>query len=60
MLVLSRKLNQDVVLNTSDGPIRVKVTRISDRGNIRLSFDAPQAVKIHRGEIEHKVEVAQG
>jgi carbon storage regulator len=47
MLVLSRKINESIVIN---GKIIVTVTEI--RGNkVRLGFDAPRAVTIHRSEV---------
>jgi carbon storage regulator len=47
MLVLSRKLNESIVIN---GDIRVTVVGI--RGNhVRLGFEAPESVGIFRQEL---------
>ena len=59
MLVLSRKLNEKIVI---DGGIVVTVVKI-DRNQIRLGIEAPSEVAIYREEIsparsEEKVAVA--
>lgn len=46
MLVLSRKPEETIVINTPDGDI--VVTKLDDR---RLGVDAPQSFKILRGEL---------
>jgi carbon storage regulator len=47
MLVLSRKLNEKIVI---DGGIVVTVVKI-DRNQIRLGIDAPSSVRVFREEI---------
>ena len=47
MLVLSRKLNEKIVI---DGGIVVTVVKI-DRNQIRLGIDAPSNVRVFREEI---------
>jgi carbon storage regulator len=47
MLVLSRKLNQKIVIN---GDITVTVVRI-DGGQVRLGIQAPHDVRVFREEI---------
>lgn len=48
MLVLSRKLDQDIVINDN---ITVRVLQV--KGNtIRLGVDAPRDIKIMRGELQ--------
>jgi len=47
MLVLSRKLNQTIVI---DEHIVVKVLRV-ENGVVRLGIQAPASVSIHRQEI---------
>ena len=50
MLVLSRKTDQDLIIG---GQIRVKVLKV--KGNsVRLGIEAPDSVRIVRGEIEVK------
>jgi carbon storage regulator len=47
MLVLSRKKSESIVIGDN---IIVRVVRISG-GRVRLAIDAPQHVKVSRGEI---------
>jgi carbon storage regulator len=47
MLVLSRKANEEIVIN---GNIRVRVLS-ADHGRIRLGIDAPPEVPIRRSEV---------
>ena len=50
MLVLTRKVGDSVILDTSDGPVEVLVVAV--RGNaVRLGFEAPDSVRIHRAEL---------
>jgi len=50
MLVLSRKVNQEIVI---DGNIRIRVLKA--KGNtIRLGIEAPDDVNIKRGELENR------
>jgi sRNA-binding carbon storage regulator CsrA len=48
-LVLTRKLNQAIVIETPEGP--VKVTRLSHG---RMKIEAPRCIEIRRAEREHK------
>ncbi len=47
MLVLSRKINESVMIGTD---IRVQVVEI-DRDRVRLGFEAPDTVTIHRDQV---------
>ena len=50
MLVLSRKLNQEIILN---GNIKISIQKI--KGNVvRIGIEAPKEVKIKRGELASK------
>jgi len=52
MLVLSRKKNEFVVLNDN---IRVSIVEV--RGDtVRLGFEAPKNVSIHREEVFDKIQ----
>ena len=58
MLVLTRRANESIILETSDGPIEVKLTAI-DGAQVRIGIRAPKSVGIVRGELkkhdrEHK------
>lgn len=50
MLVLSRKCNEVVILETAQGPIRVIVTRV-ERGRVYLGFDLPGTIPVVREEL---------
>ena len=54
MLVLSRKLNEKIVI---DGGIVVTVVKI-DRNQVRLGIEAPENVRIFREEIASAAERA--
>lgn len=55
MLVLTRQINETVLLLTSDGPIEVMLTKV-DRGRARIGFIAPDSVKIYRKELLNQPE----
>lgn len=51
MLVLSRQVDETLIIRTSDGPIRV--TLVDIRGNkVRIGIDAPKSVRVDREEID--------
>jgi len=55
-LVLTRKLNESVVVHQDDKVLlAVKVSKI-DRNQVRLAFDADQDIKIDRREVFEKAE----
>lgn len=55
MLVLSRKLSQKIILNTSDGDITLVIVGIT--GNqVRLGMEAPKSVSIRRSELADRTE----
>lgn len=50
MLVLSRKFNERIVLQTSDGLVSIQVVQL--RGNmVRLGVNAPSSVRVWREEV---------
>jgi carbon storage regulator len=51
MLILSRKVGETIII---DGNITVTVKSI-DRGKVRIGFDAPAGVPIHREEIHRRI-----
>ena len=64
MLILTRKRDEEVVIETPAGDlIRVVVT---DAGwadgkiRVRLGFDAPKAVRIHRKEVRDAIQRGDG
>lgn len=49
-LVLTRKLNEQILIEFEDGTsLEVTVNRI-DKSSVRLHFNAPPSVKINRSE----------
>lgn len=56
MLVFSRRVGEKTVITTSSGErIVVQVSRVLGR-NVRMSFDAPSSVRIHREEVQRAIE----
>jgi len=55
MLILSRKKNETVIITVGDQ--RIRVTLVAIRGDkVRLGFDGPKTVTIHRTEIQERVD----
>jgi len=53
-LVLTRKLNEQIVIHNDDGVLaNIKISRI-DRNQVRITFEADSTVKIDRQEIFDK------
>ncbi len=53
MLVLSRRQNERIILQTADGPVVIVIARV--RGDhVRIGIEAPKAVKITRSELIEK------
>lgn len=50
MLTLSRREDEALVLQTSDGPVLVLINQIG-ASQVRVSIDAPQCVKVLRDEL---------
>jgi len=58
MLVLSRKKNESIVIGS--GPNAVKLVVVEIRGDkVRLGFEAPKEVFIHRQEVHEAIEQAK-
>lgn len=55
MLVITRKVNDALIIETSDGQIvEIKITEVSNQ--VRLGITAPQGCKIWRKEIYQTVQ----
>lgn len=53
-LVLTRKINEQVIIHDEDGVlVKLKVSRI-DRNQVRITFEADNDIKIDREEIFDK------
>ena len=49
-LVLTRKLSEQIIVEFEDGTtVEITVNRI-DNSSVRLHFNAPETIKIHRSE----------
>ena len=53
MLILARRLYEEIYLETSDGRVTVRVTELRD-GRVQLGFDAPLSVRIDRREVTER------
>lgn len=51
MLVLSRKLSEQIVVTTPSGEQIVITVVTIDKGKIRLGLEADQSITIDRGEV---------
>ena len=59
MLVLSRKVNETIVLTLEDGRI-IKLMLVESRiGNAEIGITADKSIVVHRGEIQLEAEAAQ-
>jgi carbon storage regulator CsrA len=58
MLVLSRKVGEEIVID--GGRIRIKFIRHGGNGAIKLGFEAPPEVKIHRLELDEEIRLQKG
>ena len=53
-LVLTRKLNEKIILHDDDGVLaEVKISKV-DRNQVRLTFEADESIKIDRQEVFNK------
>ncbi|MHA2279809.1 MAG: carbon storage regulator [Promethearchaeota archaeon] len=54
MLVLSRQREESVIIGEGENAVRVRVVDI--RGDkVRLGFEAPRSIQIHREEVYNKI-----
>ena len=50
-LVLTRKLNEKIIIHDDDGVLaRVKISKV-DRNQVRLTFEADKEIRIDRQEV---------
>ena len=50
MLILERRQDETIVIDTSDGQIVIGPVRI-ERGKVRLGISAPEDIRVHRSEV---------
>jgi carbon storage regulator len=56
MLVLSRKVDEQIVCTHPDGT-RIELTIVAIRGEkVRIGLTAPQTIEINRGEVQELVD----
>lgn len=54
MLVLSRKKNESIIIGSGEKEIKIKIIEINGN-SIRLGFEAPSDISIHREEVYHAI-----
>jgi carbon storage regulator len=54
MLVLSRKKNESIIIGSGEKEIKIKIIEINGN-SIRLGFEAPNDISIHREEVYHAI-----
>jgi carbon storage regulator CsrA len=61
MLVLSRKSSETVVVGGADGLDRLVTVTVLEigAGKVRLGFEAPAAIPVHRGEVWERILAAR-
>jgi carbon storage regulator len=58
MLVLTRKLDEQIVIGLGEQTVVVRVVAI-ERDRIRLGIIAPAEVPVHREEVLHRIEARE-
>lgn len=56
MLVLSRRIDEEIVIETPQGPIYVMVISVDIKGKVRLGVSAPREVPVHRREVLERIQ----
>ena len=51
MLVLKRKINEEIIINSN---VKVKILSVTD-SQVKIGIEAPKEVEIFRGEVYEKV-----
>jgi len=51
MLVLKRKMNEEIIVNSN---VRIKILSVTDN-QVKIGIEAPKEVEIFRGEVFEKV-----
>ena len=54
MLVLSRKLNQSIMIGDD---VRIVVVSV-DRDTVKIGIEAPRAIPVHRSEVYEEIQLA--
>lgn len=58
MLVLSRKLNEKIIIRDRNGQViaKVCVVRTNHNGKVRLGIEADRSISVHREEIDNIIQ----
>jgi carbon storage regulator len=56
MLVLSRRRNQKILIDTQQGRITLTVVEIRGGDLTKIGIDAPQEMPVHRSEVMQRIE----
>lgn len=57
MLLLTRRPQESIVINTSDGPIEILIASLNkSQSQVRLGFIADKSIEIWRKEIKEKID----
>jgi len=59
MLVLTRGPGEEIVITTGEGPITVKVVKISPT-RVKLGIEAPEGMLVLRGELHNHLAELMG
>ena len=60
MLILARKPNEEVIIGKGESLIKITVVQIVGGKVVRLGFEAPKDVPIHRKEVFDKIQESKG
>jgi carbon storage regulator len=60
MLIIARKVNEEIVIGEGPHQVRLIVCEIRDgRGKVRLGFEASPEVPIHRREVYDRIQAGK-
>jgi len=54
VLILSRKIGEDIIIKVENKTIKIKLLE-DQAGHIKLGFNAPNEIKIYRGELYDEI-----
>jgi sRNA-binding carbon storage regulator CsrA len=59
-LTISRKAGESVVITLPDGRRgKVRIVRGTSDGELRMDFDFPRDIPVHRSEVQEKIDAQQ-
>jgi carbon storage regulator len=60
MLVLSRKVGQEIVIGEGADRVVIIVTEVRGREQVRLGITAPRHISVHRSEVRDEIDGQSG